>query len=89
MYRISVKIVSLNTCMGTVEENTFFHDMFEEMWPKDSFNELDLNTELKQLEVSRINEALNSSKGNQSHAAKMLNIGRVTLIQKMKKYNIK
>tara|TARA_R110002153_G_scaffold34634_1_gene103450 strand:+ start:454 stop:708 length:255 start_codon:yes stop_codon:yes gene_type:complete len=84
-----VKIISINTSMGTPEEQTYFYNMFEEMWPKDSFNDLDLNTELKQLEVSRINEALSSSKGNQSHAAKMLNIGRVTLIQKMKKYNIK
>ena len=63
--------------------------MFEEMWPQDKTDVIDLNAELTHLEVSRIQEALLNSKGNQSHAAKMLNIGRVTLIQKMKKYNIK
>jgi transcriptional regulator with PAS, ATPase and Fis domain len=75
--------------MKTHDEQTFFYDMFEEMWPKDKADVIDLNAELTHLEVSRIQEALLDSKGNQSHAAKMLNIGRVTLIQKMKKYNIK
>jgi transcriptional regulator with PAS, ATPase and Fis domain len=73
----------------THDEQTFFYDMFEEMWPQDKTDVIDLNAELTHLEVSRIQEALLNSKGNQSHAAKMLNIGRVTLIQKMKKYNIK
>ena len=73
----------------THDEQTFFYDMFEEMWPQDKTDVIDLNAELTHLEVSRIQEALHNSKGNQSHAAKMLNIGRVTLIQKMKKYNIK
>ena len=73
----------------TPDEQTYFYNIFEEMWPQDAGNDVDLNAELTHLEVSRITEALLNSNGNQSHAAKMLNIGRVTLIQKMKKHKIK
>ena len=47
--------------MKTHDEQTFFYDMFEEMWPKDKADVIDLNAEHTHLEVSRIQEALHNS----------------------------
>jgi len=75
--------------MGNKEEQQYFYDMFDEMWPKNENENInvDLNSELEKLERTRITEALASVDGNQTKAARCLNIGRVTLIQKMKKYS--
>lgn len=43
---------------------------------------------LEEMERSLLLQALNDSKGNQSQAAKMLNIGRDALRRKMKKHNL-
>ena len=57
----------------------------------DCFNtveELSLDEELKQIEQSRISNALLSHEGNRSRAAAMLGIGRTLLLHKIKKYNL-
>ncbi|MDD7183406.1 MAG: sigma 54-interacting transcriptional regulator [Peptostreptococcus porci] len=49
---------------------------------------MDLNEAIKRLEVNKIIEALEISKGNKSKAAKILNIPRTTLYYKIDAYNI-
>ena len=46
-----------------------------------------LPDEVEMLERDRISDALATAQGNQTHAAKLLKIGRTNLIAKMKKYN--
>jgi len=46
-----------------------------------------LPDEVAMLERDRISDALAKAQGNQTHAAKLLKIGRTNLIAKMKKYN--
>jgi|TARA_R110000803_G_scaffold33291_5_gene72949 transcriptional regulator with PAS, ATPase and Fis domain len=47
-----------------------------------------LNNEVAQLEIERISEALREHDGNQTKAAKALDLGRVTFIAKAKKYEL-
>ena len=47
-----------------------------------------LNNEVAQLEIERISEALREHDGNQTKAAKALDLGRVTFIAKEKKYEL-
>ena len=58
----------------------------------DAFPSIELNTnladEVAELERSRISEALSIHSGNQTKAAKALNLGRVTFIAKAKKYEL-
>ena len=49
---------------------------------------MDLNRAIEILEINKINEALEMSKGNKSKAAKILNIPRTTLYYKINQYNI-
>jgi transcriptional regulator with PAS, ATPase and Fis domain len=76
-----------------IDEQAYFFDMFEEMWG--SHGEIlpdevqySLCAELETLERERIVNALKLTCGNQTKAAQTLDIGRTTLIAKMKKYNI-
>ena len=46
-----------------------------------------LADEVEMLERERIGRALAKAEGNQTHAAKLLKMGRTNLIAKMKKYN--
>ena len=58
----------------------------------DAFPNIELNTnladEVAELERSRIIEALSTHSGNQTKAARALNLGRVTFIAKAKKYEL-
>jgi transcriptional regulator with GAF, ATPase, and Fis domain len=58
----------------------------------DAFPSIELKTnladEVADLERSRIIEALSTHSGNQTKAAKALNLGRVTFIAKAKKYEL-
>ena len=47
-----------------------------------------LNNEVAQREIERISEALREHDGNQTKAAKALDLGRVTFIAKAKKYEL-
>lgn len=49
---------------------------------------MDLNEAIKRLEIKKIMEALEISKGNKSKAAKILNIPRTTLYYKMETYGL-
>ena len=49
--------------------------------------EIALADEVEMLERERISNALAKAQGNQTHAAKLLKIGRTNLIAKMKKYD--
>ena len=76
-----------------IDEQAYFFNMFEEMWgsqgevlPEDV--QYSLCAELEALERERIVNALALSKGNQTKAAQVLDVGRTALIAKMKKYNL-
>ena len=76
-----------------IDEQAYFFDMFEEMWgsqgevlPEDV--QYSLCAELEALERERIVNALALSKGNQTKAAQILDVGRTALIAKMKKYHL-
>ncbi len=56
------------------------------MLPEDS--NIDLKLHLQQIEVQLIEQALCRSGGTVAEAARMLSIGRTTLVEKMRKYNL-
>ena len=79
--------------MNTLKEQQYFYDMFDEMWgshgdimPEET--QYSLCAELEALERERITNALKLASGNQTKAAQSLDIGRTTLLAKMKKYNL-
>ena len=49
---------------------------------------IDLKAHLADMEIQLIKQALNSSSGVVAHAAKMLNMRRTTLVEKLKKYGL-
>ena len=49
---------------------------------------IDLKTHLAEMEVQLIKQALDNSSGVVAHAAKMLNMRRTTLVEKLKKYGL-
>ena len=53
--------------------------------PRDGIN---LKEHLSNLEVSLIRQALNEANGVVAHAAKLLNMRRTTLVEKLRKYGI-
>tara|TARA_B110000285_G_C14745194_1_gene432636 strand:+ start:193 stop:465 length:273 start_codon:yes stop_codon:yes gene_type:complete len=74
-----------------IDEQAYFFDMFEEMWGSHSEvlpTQYSLCAELEELERERIVNALALSKGNQTKAAQILDVGRTALIAKMKKYRL-
>lgn len=73
-----------------MNEQQYFFDIFEEIWPKSSngLETIDLKDELEKFECNSINDALNLHDGNQTKAAKSLKLGRTCLIAKMKKYDL-
>jgi transcriptional regulator of acetoin/glycerol metabolism len=85
---------SSNEQQQRINEQAYFFDMFEDMWgshgevlPEDI--QYSLSAELEELERERIINALKLAVGNQTKAAVLLDIGRTTLLAKMKKYNLK
>ena len=56
--------------------------------PSDIKLQINLNDEVTELEINRISEALREHDGNQTKAAKALDLGRVTFIAKAKKYEL-
>lgn len=79
--------------MNTIKEQQYFYEMFDEMWgshgdimPEET--QYSLCDELESIERERITNALKLASGNQTKAAQSLDIGRTTLLAKMKKYNL-
>ena len=79
--------------MNTIKEQQYFYDMFDEMWgshgdimPEEA--QYSLCVELESIERERITNALKLASGNQTKAAQSLDLGRTTLLAKMKKYNL-
>jgi len=79
--------------MNTLKEQQYFYQMFDEMWgshgdimPEET--QYSLCDELESIERERITNALKLASGNQTKAAQSLDLGRTTLLAKMKKYNL-
>ena len=90
---LKIKQETANEQQQRINEQSYFFDMFEEMWgsqgevlPEDV--QYSLCAELEALERERIVNALALSKGNQTKAAQVLDVGRTALIAKMKKYHL-
>ena len=65
------------------EEDIVLHNSLQApRLPKDG---LDLKEHINQIEQSLIRQALEESNGIVAHAAKLLNMGRTTLVEKMRK----
>ena len=91
---LKIKPELSNDHQQRINEQAYFFDMFEDMWgshgevlPEDI--QYSLSAELEELERERIINALKLAVGNQTKAAVLLDIGRTTLLAKMKKYNLK
>lgn len=76
--------------MDTLKEQDYFFNMFDELWSQPDIDETQysLCKELTKLERERIVNALALASGNQTKAAQSLDLGRTTLLAKMKKYNL-
>ena len=76
--------------MNSLKEQEYFYQMFNEMWsdPVVEETQYSLVAELEKLERERIVNALALASGNQTKAAQSLDLGRTTLLAKMKKYNL-
>ena len=79
--------------MNTIKEQQYFYQMLDEMWgshgdimPEEI--QYSLCDELESIERERITNALKLASGNQTKAAQSLDLGRTTLLAKMKKYNL-
>jgi|TARA_R110000851_G_scaffold231796_1_gene384548 transcriptional regulator of acetoin/glycerol metabolism len=90
---LKIKPESSSDHQQRINEQAYFFDMFEDMWgsqgevlPEDV--QYSLSAELEEIERERIINALKLAVGNQTKAAISLDIGRTTLLAKMKKYNI-
>ena len=79
--------------MNTLKEQQYFYDMFDEMWgshgdimPEET--QYSLCDELESIERERITNAFKLASSNQTKAAQSLDLGRTTLLAKLKKYNL-
>ena len=70
------------------EEQNGLWNALDEAFPSDIKLQINLNDEVTELEINRISEALRDHDGNQTTAAKALDLGRVTFIAKAKKYEL-
>ena len=70
------------------EEQNGLWNALDEAFPSDIKLQINLNDEVTELEINRISEALREHDGNQTKAAKALDLGRVTFIAKAKKYEL-
>jgi len=72
----------LSTSVETTEEVSLHGSLQFPRLPKDG---LDLKEHINQIETTLIRQALEESNGIVAHAAKRLNMGRTTLVEKMRK----
>ena len=74
--------------MQNKTEQDVLWEALDDAFPSNIKLQTNLNDEVSQLEISRISEALREHDGNQTKAAKSLDLGRVTFIAKAKKYEL-
>ena len=76
-------------CMvDTKTEQDFIWESLEDAFPTGKIENTNLMDEVADLERNRISNALSAYEGNQTKAARSLNLGRVTFIAKAKKYEL-
>jgi len=63
-------------------------ESLEDAFPTNKIENTNLMDEVADLERNRISNALSAYDGNQTKAARSLNLGRVTFIAKAKKYEL-
>lgn len=90
---LKIKSETTNEQHQRINEQAYFFNMFDEMWgshgdimPEET--QYSLCDELESIERERITNALKLASGNQTKAAQSLDLGRTTLLAKMKKYNL-
>jgi transcriptional regulator with PAS, ATPase and Fis domain len=90
---LKIKSETTNEQHQRINEQAYFFNMFDEMWgshgdimPEET--QYSLCVELESIERERITNALKLASGNQTKAAQSLDLGRTTLLAKMKKYNL-
>ena len=73
---------------NNIEQDIWYDELIKlgELWSKP--NVTALADEVEELEQHRIRDALEMSKGNKTHAASYLGIGRTLLLHKIKKYEL-
>jgi len=69
-------------------EQDFIWESLEDAFPTGKIKNTDLMDEVAELERTHIINALSAYEGNQTKAARSLNLGRVTFIAKAKKYEL-
>lgn len=68
------------------KEQEEFWNLFNEIWSDEVPKQYSLNDEVDQLQIAKIQRALDENDGNRTYAAKSLGIKRETLLAKMKRY---
>ena len=79
-------VLSTNDILGIEDIPEYIINSIEK--PSETSYPMDLNSAIEILEKNKIIEALKLSRGNKSKAAKILNIPRTRLYQKIEKYKI-
>ena len=69
-------------------EQDILWDALDDAFPNNIKLQINLMDEVADLERDRISSALSKYDGNQTKAARSLNLGRVTFIAKAKKYEL-
>lgn len=70
------------------KEQDEFWNLFNEIWDNQLPEQYSLNEEVDQLQIDKIQQALDENNGNKTHAAKALGIKRETLLAKIKRYSL-
>lgn len=74
--------------MDNKTEQDILWDALDDAFPSNIKLQTNLMDEVADLERDRISSALSKYDGNQTKAARSLNLGRVTFIAKAKKYEL-
>ena len=70
------------------KEQEEFWNLFNDIWSVDESTPYSLTNEVDQLQIDKIQQALDNNNGNRTHAAKELGIKRETLLAKIKRYSL-
>lgn len=70
------------------KEQEEFWNLFNDIWSVDESKQYSLNEEVDQLQINKIQQALDENNGNKTYAAKALGIKRETLLAKIKRYSL-
>ena len=81
-------ISALKKAQEKHKEQQVFWEAFDDMWPDLEPKPYSLTNEVDQLQIDKIQQALDNNNGNRTHAAKELGIKRETLLAKMKRYSL-